>query len=113
MRFLSGYVVHPYSSTNTATAWKKYHFVLLVKSDFHMINDLSNAVHAFAINILTSLSVVETLLPMYLNLSINYRGSSLMVEMASSRLRLMCSFLFVFLWRPVSVAASTRLCIYQ
>ena len=40
-------VVHPYSSIDTTAAWKKLHFILSVRSDFHMIDSLSIAVHAF------------------------------------------------------------------
>ena len=40
-------VVHSYSSIDTAAAWKKLRFILSVRSDFHMIESLSIAVHAF------------------------------------------------------------------
>ena len=56
-------VVHPYSSINTTAAWKKLRFVLLVRSDFHMIDSLSIAVHTFISCVLMSFSVDETLLP--------------------------------------------------
>ena len=46
-RFVSVQVVHPYSSIDTTAAWKKQHFILSVRSDFHMIESLSIAVHAF------------------------------------------------------------------
>ena len=39
--------VHPYSSIDTTAAWKKLRFILSVRSDFHMIESLSIAVHAF------------------------------------------------------------------
>ena len=39
--FVSIHVVHPYSSIDTTAAWKKLHFILSVRSDFHMINSLS------------------------------------------------------------------------
>ena len=45
--FLSIVIVHPYSSIDTTAAWKKLHFILSVRSDFHMIDSLSIAVHAF------------------------------------------------------------------
>ncbi len=32
-------VVHPYSSIDTTTAWKKQRFILSVRSDFHTILD--------------------------------------------------------------------------
>ena len=46
-RFLSVQVVHPYSSIDTNAAWKKLPFILSVRSDIHMIDSLSIAVHAF------------------------------------------------------------------
>ena len=70
------YLVHPYSSI----AWKKSRFILSYRSDFHMIDSLSIAVHAFARNILISLSVDETLLPRYVNLSTNFRELPFRVE---------------------------------
>ena len=44
-RFVSVHVVHPYSSIDTTAAWKKLRFILSVRSDFHMIESLSIAVH--------------------------------------------------------------------
>ena len=43
-------------------AWKKT-FILWVRSDFHMTDSLSIAVHAFVSRVLMSVSVDETLLP--------------------------------------------------
>ena len=71
MCFVSIYVVHPYSCTDTATACKKSHFILSDKSNFHTIANLLIAVHAFVRHILTSLSVDETLLLRYVNFSTN------------------------------------------
>ena len=45
------------------TAWKKLHFILSIRSDFHMTDSLLIAVHAFASRMLMSVSVDETLLP--------------------------------------------------
>ena len=56
-------VAHPYSSIDTTTAWKKLHFLLSVRSDFHMIDSLSMAAHAFVSRVSMSFSVDETLLP--------------------------------------------------
>ena len=44
-------------------AWKKLRFILSVRSDFHMIESLSIAVHAFVNRVLMSFSFDETLLP--------------------------------------------------
>ena len=46
-RLVSVHVVHPYSSIDATAAWKKLHFILSVRSDFHMIDCLSLDVHAF------------------------------------------------------------------
>ena len=62
MRLVSVYVVHPYSSIDTTAAWKKLRFILSVRSDFHMTDSLSIAVHVFASYVLMSISVDETLL---------------------------------------------------
>ena len=62
-RFVSVNVVHPYHSIDTTTAWRKLCFILSVRSDFHMTDGLSIAVHAFVIRVSMSFSVDETLLP--------------------------------------------------
>ena len=62
--FLHPFSQHPYSSINTIAARKKLHFILSVRSDFHVTESLSLAVHAFATRVLMSVSVDETLLPM-------------------------------------------------
>ena len=55
-RFVSVRVVHPHSSINTTATWKKLRFILSVRSDFHMIDILSIAVHAFVSRVSTSFS---------------------------------------------------------
>ena len=77
MPFISIHVVHPYSSIDTTTAWKKTHSILSDRSVFLMIDDLLIAVHTFTNQILTSLSLDEMLLPRYMNLSTNFRGHHL------------------------------------
>ena len=67
-RLVSVHVVHPYSSIDTTAAWKKLRFILSVRSDFHMIESLSIAVHAFVSHVSMSFSVDETLLPRLVNL---------------------------------------------
>ena len=62
-RLVSVQVVLPYSSIDTTVAWKKLRFILSVRSDFHMIESLSIAVHAFVSRVSMSFSVDETLLP--------------------------------------------------
>ena len=67
IHFVRIQLVHPYSSIDTATAWKKSYFILSGRSDFHMIDNLSIIVHTFSMCILTSLSVDEILLLWYVN----------------------------------------------
>ena len=50
-------------------AWKKLRFILSVRSDFHIIDSLLIAVHAFVNLVSMSFSVDSTLLPTYVNLS--------------------------------------------
>ena len=85
MRFLTDHMVHPHSNIYTTATWKK--FILSNRSKFHIIESLSIAVYAFAWLILTSLSVHETLLLSYVNLSTDFRGPPFKVEMVSSRLK--------------------------
>ena len=60
--FVSVEVVHPYSSIDTTAAWMKLRFILSVRFDFHMIDILSIAVHAFVSRVSMYFSVDETLL---------------------------------------------------
>ena len=80
-------MVHPYFSTDTAIAFKKFCFVLSDRSDFHMAHNLAIAFHAFTSYMLSSLSIDEILLSRYGNWSTNFRGSPLRVEMAPSYLK--------------------------
>ena len=52
-----------------------------------MINNLSIVIHTFARCMLTSLSVDKILLPRYVNLSTNFRGGPLRLEMVPSHLK--------------------------
>ena len=54
--------------------------------DFHIIDSVSIAFHAFAWRLLTSILVDEILLLRHMNWSINFSDLSLRVEMASFRL---------------------------
>ena len=51
-----------YIIIDTAAAWKKVHFILSVRSDLHMTDILSLAVHAFASRVLMSVSVDEIII---------------------------------------------------
>ena len=47
-------MLHPYGSSDTTTAWKKFYFILSNRSDFYIIDDL---VHTFVY--LKTVSVLE------------------------------------------------------
>ena len=74
--------MHPYSSIDTTAAWKKLRFILSVRSDFHMIDSLSIAVHAFVSRVSMSFSVDETVLPRQVKLSTSFREVLSSVEMS-------------------------------
>ena len=82
--FVSVHVVHPYSSIDVTAAWKKLRFILSVRSDFHIIDSLLIAVHAFVSLVSMSFSVDSTLLPRYVNLSTSLSGVPSRVEMSPS-----------------------------
>ena len=88
MGFVSSHEVHLYISIDTATTWNKSHFILLDRPDFHMITW----------HILTSLSIDERLLLKYINLSTNFRGLPLRVELTPSHLKYMYLH---FVWNAV------------
>ena len=94
MRFVTVYVVHSYSCVDIATAWKKIFFILSDRSDFYMINNHPIASHALSGRMLTSLSVDEMLLTMYMNCSTNFSDLPRTVEMAAFCLKLIYSVLF-------------------
>ena len=66
------------------------------RSDFHMIDNVSVALHNFAWRILTSLSVDEILLPRHVNWSTNFKNLPFKDEMAPSHLKHIDSVLFAF-----------------
>ena len=57
------HVVHPCSRIDATATWKKLRFILSDRSDFHIIDNLSIAVHVFVSRILMSFWVGEMLLP--------------------------------------------------
>ena len=69
-------MVQLYGSSDTATAWKISRFILLKRSVFHMVDNLSIVVHALPLLMFTSLSVDEILPSRYMNWSTNLRGLS-------------------------------------
>ena len=73
VNMVSIHVVHPYSSIDTTAARKKLRFILSVRSDFHITDSRSIAVHAFVNRVSMSFSVDDTLLPTSVNLSTSFR----------------------------------------
>ena len=82
IRSVSVNVVHPFSNIDTTTAWTKLRFLLSFRSDFHMTDIQSLAVHAFASRVLMSVSVDKTLLPKKVNLSTSFRELPFSMEMS-------------------------------
>ena len=73
IRFVSVYLVHPYSRIDTTATWKILCLILSEQFDFHMIDNQSISVHAIAWCILMSLSVDDMLLPRHVILATNFR----------------------------------------
>ena len=80
------------------------------KSDFHIIDNLSTAVHAFTSHLLISFSTDETLLLRYVNLFTSFREQPFSVEMSLFWLQHMYSVLSALTWRPMLPAVCSRLC---
>ena len=55
-------------------------FILSVRSDFHMTDSHSMAVHVFASRVLMFVSVDETLFPRWVNMSTSFRELPFSVE---------------------------------
>ena len=54
IRLVRVQVVHPYSSIDTTAPWKKLRFILSDESDFHLISNLTTAVHALLVALSTN-----------------------------------------------------------
>ena len=93
----------------TAT-WRKQRFILSVRSDFHIIDNLSIAVHTFVSRVSMSFSVDETLLPKYVNLSTSFREVPLSREMSPVWVKHIYSVLCALTWRPMLAATRSKLC---
>ena len=89
--------VHPKNSIDIATTWKKSLFILLNRSDFHIISNLPIAFQIFTRCMLTSLSVNEMLLVRYVKGSTYFWGLPLTVEMVPSCLKYVDSVLLAFM----------------
>ena len=99
IRLVSVHIVHLYSSIDTTTSWKKLRFILSVRSDFHMIDSLSIAIHAFVSRVSMSFSVDETLLIRKVNLSTSFRELPFRVEISPLWLKHIYSVLCALAWR--------------
>ena len=82
IRFVNVNVMHPYSSIDTTAPWTKLRFILSVRSDFHMTDTLSIAVRALTSHESMSVSVDETLLLRWVNLSTSFRELLFSVEIS-------------------------------
>ena len=60
-------VVQLFNSTDMAIAWKNSHLILSETSDFHIVDNMSVAIHALSMCMLTLFSVDKILLPSYFN----------------------------------------------
>ena len=80
-------MVDRYCSTDTPTNSKESCFILSQRSNFHMFDNVSVAVHAFAKRLLSLFSVKEILLPRCVNGSTNFRGSPVKVKVVSPCLK--------------------------
>ena len=86
------------------------HFILSVRSDFHMTDRLSIAFHDFVSCVSMSVSVDETLFPRYVNVSTSFREPPYCVEMSGAGLRYIYFVLCALICRPMSAVARSRLC---
>ena len=81
-----------------ATAWKNSCFILLERSDFHMVVSQSIIVHhALPMHMLTLLSIDGILLLRNVKWSTNFRGLPFYEEIVPSLLKYLNSVLFDFL----------------
>ena len=110
MRFVNINVVHPYRRIDTTTVWKKLRLILSDKSDFHMINNISITVPAFAWRILI---LHEKLQAKYINLFTNFREPPFRVEMSPYWVKHMYSVLSTFTWSPMQLGFGLGRCICQ
>ena len=110
MRLVIVHAEHPYSSIDTTAVWKKLCFIISVRSDFHMTDNLSIVVHVFAPRVLMSVSFDETLLPRLVNLSTSFRELPFSVEMSPDGLKYIYSVLCALTGSPMPAAVRSRLC---
>ena len=82
MHLVSFYVLHPYSSIDTTAAGKKLRFILSNRSDFHKNDSLSIADNAFAIRVLMSFSVDETMALRRVNFCTSFKELLVRVEVS-------------------------------
>ena len=82
-----------YNFTDKATARKNSHFISSQRSYFHMVDNLSIAVHAFPMCRSISLSIAELLLPKYMNWFTDFTGLTSNEKLAPFGLKHMTVYL--------------------
>ena len=97
MRFVGVHVMHLWNCIDTTTARKKSGFILSDISDFHIIDSLSRAVHAFARRMLTAFSVDWTLLRGYVNWSTNFKTLPFTILIAPSRFKWSNIYIYIYI----------------
>ena len=103
MHFVNVHLVHPHISMDTVTAWKKSCFVLSDRSHFGVFDNLSIVFYSFTRRMLTSLSVDEMLVTIYMTWFTKFGGLTLKLEITAC-LKHVKYVLFTFAWRPLSPA---------
>ena len=94
--------MHPYNSIDVTAAWKRLRFILSVRSDFHMIESLSLAVHAFVSRVSMSFSAdAKSSLYIYIRYIwfslVKYYGISTSVGYLMPNI-LFCIYLIYIIW---------------
>ena len=107
-RLVCVHIVHPYSKIDAAAAWNKFRLILSNRSIISMINNRWIAVHTFVSPILMSFSVNGMLLPMYVNLSTDFREPPFSVSISSFLLKHMYYFFSAQTWKPMPLIAFSR-----
>ena len=108
LRVVSVHVVHPYISFDATAAWERLHFILSSRSDFHMTDSLSIAVHAFASHEAMSFSVDEALVR-FVNLSTSFTWQTFIMEMSPLWWKHMYSVFSALTWTRMPPASRFRL----
>ena len=109
IRFISVHVVHLYSSIDMTAAWKKLHFILSVRSDFHMTDSLSMPL------LVRCWCLSRLMRHCFLGMWTFQLVSELLfrVQISPVWLKHIYSILRALTWRPMPAVAHSRLCSSQ